>query len=515
MHKTMKFLKQHPLFTLDELRSGKVPVSLPLTNTCLKHKGEALVFYCETCDVPMCSKCAVIAHRHPEHQQAELDNAAAERSKKIQSLEKESEQVARKIDELITLNEQLEQKLNVASKGALDIIKKTKESIKSRFLEKLEKAYEESTDKLHHYKKEKEDTLKSNLSELKNTKSRLSVSRMIARDVTQKGSDFEIAAVYANVTTSLKESSEQKLQPAETKLGKVRFRLIEPTLPLFDTLLELDPPFMKMTKVQEFGKLVDGRGIVCTDTGYMVANFSQSPEYYYHVYSDKGELSSRIDTASGITGRGKLSSPWCVLSHPNGHIYGTGNTQHVKQYQGDGTYVNRYSSTSPDNVASDADDSTVQGLALDTAGNLILGNVTKKYISIMKPDGTHIKSVYVPVKPWFICATPTDNIIISSYEEKAVHVIDRTGKVLVTFNPPDGVDNANWNPTGICCTKDGDVFIANYKGRVGVYQYDLEDGEYKDCNTNDVTEPWGIALSKDEKKLAVADNTNVKIFKVE
>ncbi len=59
------------------------------------------------------------------------------------------------------------------------------------------------------------------------------------------------------------------------------------------------------------------------------------------------------------------------------------------------------------------------------------------------------------------------------------------------------------------------MFIANYKGRVGVYQYDLVDGKYKGCNTNDITEPWGIALSKDEKKLAVAENTCVKIFKVE
>ncbi|XP_072036949.1 E3 ubiquitin-protein ligase TRIM71-like [Amphiura filiformis] len=515
MHKIMRSLKRHPLFTLDELRSEKVPLSLPDQNTCQKHKGEVLMFYCETCDVPICSKCAVIAHRHPDHKQAELDNAAAERSKKILELETESAQVATKVDELIALNEDLEQQLKAASAEALDVIDETKESIKEQFLENLEKTYTESTDKLQQYEEQKRAILRKNLTKLKNDRSRLSTSRMIARDVTQKGTEYEIAAVYASVTSSLKELSEQKLETPAPKLGMVRFRTIEPDLPVVNVLLELDPPLLKMNKVKEFGNLVNGRGIVCTEAGsIMVANFDSAAEYYYHVYSDKGQLSSKIDTGCGTTGGGKYSSPWCVVLHPNGRIFGTGDTQHVKQYQGDGKYVNRYSTRSPDNVASDADNSTVQGLALDKDGNLIVGNVTKKYVSIMKPDGTHITSMYVPIQPWFIFATPTDNIIISSYEERAVHVIDRTGKVLITFNPPDGVDGAAWNPTGICCSKDGNVFIANYQGRVGVYQYDLEYGMYIGCNINDVAQPWGLALSKDEKKLAVADNTCVKIFEI-
>ncbi|XP_072036948.1 E3 ubiquitin-protein ligase TRIM71-like [Amphiura filiformis] len=522
MHKTFKLAKHHQLFTFDELRSGKVPLSLLNQNTCKKHKDEILMFYCETCDVPMCSKCAVIAHRHPEHKQAELDNAAAERlSKTILELERESSQVAIKVDELIALNDELEQKLTAASAKALCGIDK----IKSQFLENLEKTYKESIDKLNQYEDQKREILRKNLTKLKNDRARLSTSRMIARDVTQKGSEYEIAAVYADVTHSLKELSVQKLETPLTKLSRVIFRRIETGTPVINTRLFatefMDPPLMKMNKVKEFGNLKNGRGIFWTETGsYIVANYNGWSEYHYHVYSDEGELKSTIDTGFRATGGGRESYPWCVVLHPNGHIFGTGKPQYVKEYNEDGTYVIRYSTWSPDNVASDADDSTVQGLALDKDGNLIVGNVTKKYVSIMKPDCNYITSItsmYVPIQPCFISATPLDNIIISSYdEERAVHVIDRTGKVLFTLDPPDEIPQKLWYPTGVCSSKKGDVFVANYVGKVGIYQYQVtpDDVWYIGCNTNDVTQPWGLALSKDEKKLAVVDNTRVKIFEI-
>ncbi|XP_072014434.1 LOW QUALITY PROTEIN: uncharacterized protein [Amphiura filiformis] len=510
MHKIFKLLKHHSLFTLDPIRKSDPIVTRP--EHLSEDKGEILMFYCETCDVPICSKCVVIAHRHPEHKQAELDSAAAERSKEIQELERESAQVASKIDELIASNEVLVQKLKTASSVANTELYKTMKSVKKQMLNILEEVYSESKDNLEQYEERKLTSLRNKLIELKGSRARLQVTRMLAKDITQEGSEFEVAAVYANITSSLRELNVWKLQTTAPKLGKVQFRKFRPNLPVISTLVELGSPPLKMNKVKEFGELRRGRGIICTKVGtYIVANSVISDCY---VFSAEGSRIKLIDTGYYKTGGGAFSYPWCVVMHPNGRIFGTGKTYHVKQYQEDGKYVNRYITQSPDNIDSDEDDSTIQGLALDTDGNLIAGNVTKKYISIMKPDGTHITSMYVPIKPYFIGTTPTDNIIISSYEERAVHVIDRTGQVLITFDPPDGVSVESWNPTGICCSMEGDVFVANYQGEVGIYQYRYDNSRCVACNTTVVTEPWGLALSTDEETLAVADNTCIKIFKI-
>ena len=335
--------------------------------------------------------------------------------------------------------------------------------------------------------------IRNNLKALKSQCSRLSTSRNVAKYVTQKGSEFEIAAVYSTVTNSLKELCDKTIDAPLNQLGEITYRItvdvskIElPASFLTEQMnMKKGKEIMKMKKVKEFGTLVNGRGVSFTKGGtIVVANFSATPEFFYHIYSQEGKLTLKVDTAFSKTGGGKASSPWCaVMHHGNERIFGTGNTQHVKQYRKDGTYINRYSTRSPDNTSSEADDSTVQGLALDKNGYLIVGNVTKKYVSIIKTDGTHITSMNVLIKPWFISATPTDNIIISSYEDKAVHVIDRKGKILLTLNLQTNVPKESWNPTGIFCSEDGDIFVANYHEQVGIFQYTFDDEDCVGCNT--------------------------------
>ena len=156
MHKIMRSLKQHPLVTLDDLRSEKVPLSLPDHNTCQKHRGETLTFYCETCDVPICSKCAVVAHSRPEHKQAELDSVTTEeRSRQIQKLEKESVEMTSKLQEMIALNEDLKRQLETASSKARNELDKMRDSVKSEFLANLEMVYKNSTDELDSAKERK------------------------------------------------------------------------------------------------------------------------------------------------------------------------------------------------------------------------------------------------------------------------------------------------------------------------------------------------------------------------
>ncbi|XP_078683838.1 B-box type zinc finger protein ncl-1-like [Branchiostoma floridae x Branchiostoma belcheri] len=75
-HRFMKCFKSHRLVELEDLRISDLasPVNM---FTCSKHDGEALEFYCNTCDTLVCLKCTAIDHRMTSHQYVYIRDAAA------------------------------------------------------------------------------------------------------------------------------------------------------------------------------------------------------------------------------------------------------------------------------------------------------------------------------------------------------------------------------------------------------------------------------------------------------
>ncbi|XP_066286609.1 B-box type zinc finger protein ncl-1-like [Branchiostoma lanceolatum] len=75
-HRFMKCFKSHRLVELEKLSIGDLASPVKLL-TCTKHDGEALEFYCNTCDMLVCLKCTAIDHRMTSHQYVYINDAAA------------------------------------------------------------------------------------------------------------------------------------------------------------------------------------------------------------------------------------------------------------------------------------------------------------------------------------------------------------------------------------------------------------------------------------------------------
>ncbi|XP_072046446.1 uncharacterized protein [Amphiura filiformis] len=260
-------------------------------------------------------------------------------------------------------------------------------------------------------------------------------------------------------------------------------------------------------------KLQCGRGIAMTSMGdFIVADSGSYGQA--RVFNQSGDFKYSLDTKQGLKS-GQISQPWNVVVSQDGRIFITHLVSHVNVYDQNRTYKYRFPTMSPSNVSSDAQDTVLCGLALDNQGCLLVGECKQKYISKHRLDGSHVSSIAVTIQPGYIAVTSTDKLIVStgSWYPPIVQVLDPTGNILHTLNPPSGM--LSWIPYGICCTADDDIYIANSASNGGgIYCYSIS-GQYMGCVTKEVDEPAGLALIEDENKLLVVERESVKIFSME
>ncbi|XP_070546073.1 E3 ubiquitin-protein ligase TRIM56-like [Ptychodera flava] len=79
-HKNLPITRIHQLMTIGEYETAKStsPVTLQAVEYCNVHTENKIEFYCETCQVPVCTNCTIVKHRIPEHEHRYLKDAADE-----------------------------------------------------------------------------------------------------------------------------------------------------------------------------------------------------------------------------------------------------------------------------------------------------------------------------------------------------------------------------------------------------------------------------------------------------
>ena len=105
-----------------------------------------------------------------------------------------------------------------------------------------------------------------------------------------------------------------------------------------------------------------------------------------------------------------------------------------------------------------------------------------------------------------------NQIVISNSSDKKVQILDQNGQLMCDIKSPAA---GWWQPNGLCCTEDDEIYISSYSFNAGIYRYSSETGAYLGCITKDVKNPVGLALSDDGDRILVAQDTSVKILKLE
>ncbi|XP_072018008.1 E3 ubiquitin-protein ligase TRIM33-like [Amphiura filiformis] len=538
IHKSQRHSKDHPVITLQELREGKVPdASAAEQKMCVKHKGESLFFYCETCDVPICRQCVVITHSHPEHKYSEIEQATKERNQKLQQLHESSGKNEEEVNKALQEIRRTRRDFDLAISEAKIQIKDTVQKLKFSYLKRLDEARKIVEDELNIIEKEGLETIKTADNQLLSIISRISTAKAITKILKESGSEFELASDYGSLKAVLQEVTAAEpatIINAGQSLTEVKFE--ENTVPNSDKIVigrvwsrgirrnrELKKtPVLKM----EFGntgneKLSRAIDVAVTATrDIAVTDHTVSKVKIFHA---NGAFKSAFKVNEGIDA-GQTTFPWCIQAGPDNLFYVTDwGSPYVKIFDLQGTYKRYFHTVSPDKVDySTRGSSKVCGLAFNLKDEILAGNTTHNFISCHSLDGKHLMSIKLTIPPWFLGVTSNGSIIVSPYSNDSgsseVQIIDSTGKILSKLQTPIGV--SSWSPAGLVISThfkvdddEDEVFVADRANGHAVYRYSAS-GKYIGCVTKDVSNIEGLSLSGNDNLLFVGDSSSVKCFEI-
>ncbi|XP_072016232.1 E3 ubiquitin-protein ligase TRIM45-like [Amphiura filiformis] len=478
-HKTLGPLKGHAVYTIEELRSGRVDISKVWKEQCCQHhKDQILRFFCKTCGIPICHVCTVVEHSRPEHDYLTLESATEGQMQEIKGLLTSCRDVAKRVDTAIKQDDKVKTELNSAMDKASKDLLASKEKAKEDFLKLLEDNYRADSEKLQKIAGDRNTTIGSSKANLSNLQAKLNNAMDMANQVLTSGSKHDVASNYTTLTSTLKQLKQAQVVSTSNDVSFVQFspgRLGQVLKPL-GKIRDTKPTLRQVRLQREIGK--DGEGKLRWGLGVAIASngdiaVADNGTAQVKVYRSDGQYKLSFDTKQGLQ-QGTTLRPWNVAVSHN-QFYVT-DTDMVKIYSLEGQYLKQFPVKSPDGTSSDTDGSILCGLAIDNDGHLLVGNYTKKYINKCKQDGTHISAIKVDINPNFIAVTPMGRIVVSpSTSNAGVYVLDQTGKHIHTINTPK--DAKSWYPRGVCCSDDGVIYIASYNrgDQGGIYSF-TEDG---------------------------------------
>ena len=221
-HKSFRLTKNHSVYTLVDLRSGKVNLKTKAKEEhCNEHPGQVLWFYCKRCDVPICMNCTVVEHPSGSHDLVKIGDAITGQRDEIQKLAETCKTVEKEVAKAFKQVHPIREKLESARTAANAAIDELKDKVQRLLLASLAKQTDELKKIIAGMVSVKEKAASAHEDELQMLSSRLKTALEMASQVTSEGSDCDVASVYKHLTTTLQQLGQIRVTSID--LGNVRF----------------------------------------------------------------------------------------------------------------------------------------------------------------------------------------------------------------------------------------------------------------------------------------------------
>ncbi|XP_033627818.1 probable E3 ubiquitin-protein ligase MID2 [Asterias rubens] len=520
-HQRFPVTKSHQVYMLAQLHSGEVNYTYrskirEYIPKCGKHSDQTLNIYCNTCQKLECTTCTVLDHGNPKHDLIGIPEAL--------------DKCKQEVTELVAKAEKCKADIQTAMEQASESRKKLESSYAETNMKISLKAAKERakiTEKEKQLKQEAESVYKDRVqtfetAEATNTQEVTQVEHKLdeVNQFMTQASSHEILDFKLKLINNLDELTKKQGENVSDRLSFLEFEEYERSvgrLVLEDeqqAKAEVQAKEHETINTKQKWKLKESFsqfGFTEFKTGEFVAAFSDSEIVVLDIdhnslFALKPQVAADTSQSTHCPQKLKLkglSEPSALTVDNNDHLYVIDNLE-VKVFNRKYMLHHQFQLSkrklSPSCLAVDEN-------------NLIAVGYSEGLISLYNPDGSLIRTFFTPVRVDYLTLYKERIIYSSIYcsnTDKHLHSVDYQGGKVFSVDTDQSESSY-----GVCCDKDGSIFVAQYNGttqnnRICKYS---PDGKYIGCVIEDCGNAWDITFTP-TSNLVVAAGESVNIFQV-
>ena len=234
-HKTYKILRGHNVVSFEDTSIESQEIVIHKTSAeefCPKHKDQVMWFFCETCEHLICRDCTVIDHPASTHDLVNVGDVSGTHRQKLKELSSQCQKVAQEVNKAIKAVTEIDSELDEAVTAAKKELDLTTAKIKSKFLRSLEEEQQKISSEIDKAESQHKTQISRDQNSLESQRLQLERALKVATHITEKGSPYDLAAMYTALTDTLQRLCKMEPVGVEKTLSKVNF---EATASLFET----------------------------------------------------------------------------------------------------------------------------------------------------------------------------------------------------------------------------------------------------------------------------------------
>ncbi|XP_070545776.1 tripartite motif-containing protein 2-like [Ptychodera flava] len=271
VHRNLPLTRKHQLITIGEYKTAKStnPVTLKAVEYCSVHTENKIEFYCETCQVPVCTNCTIVKHRIPQHVHTDLKDAADEYLTELKAM----------VDKLKVKEQEAEKNKTLAKQIHTDLTEQC-----SREERKVRMKAEEIIKKIKREEQRLIDELKNNY--------KMKIKRAAADIDEMELKHGNIKSACSYIDTLMHHGNAGQLLSAKGNVGtRIKQLITMETNPNFQVE---DFTFMRLDDFHEYGIL----GILKSDVWFSKCTVENIPKQLW-----KGDSADLLITTRDSTGK--------------------------------------------------------------------------------------------------------------------------------------------------------------------------------------------------------------------
>ncbi|XP_033644037.1 uncharacterized protein LOC117303788 [Asterias rubens] len=475
---------------------------------CRKHTDQDLCFYCDTCDLLVCLKCAVFDHRASSHNLSEINDSIRSYRRAVDEALQKFDECRKQIQKVDDSIKHSHRRLQLMVDQALrDIVAKEEEEIT-----KIRSASRLLRERVTQISQERGKGFESIKSSNHDKMSRAEQIVASVNDLMQHADNFELLDLKPKVMHNLDFHKELQFQTVQHSKSFIRFKGhdIVTDADLGEILEE-----EKWEVKTEFGKEGEGEGefkwaldVSCLSNGDIVVTDSMR-----RILSTFRPTSKGIYKSTGVQCETEdKSDKLCGVTVTSDDLLLVTDGQDVKVYDRELRYIRQFRPSQ--NEGEGQSKSLLRGIAVDKKGRIAVADWKRKAISLHNMDESIISTIHhdnISIN-CFLSVSCKERLIFADYNKMKLFCLDFMGNEV--FNINTSIDDKPIKLLGVCCDDAGDIYVSVHcggdRGTNEIHHYDAS-GEHIGCVARGLYYPMGMTFTP-TGDLIVADQCSVKVL---